>query len=192
MSSNILDFVNFLKDVKDIDVAEHYEEFSNKKEKIISIYIDGATPNNKMSKLKNITGGIGVYIEYPDGKTESISESVINSTNNKAELTALNVCMNKIKEIPKKKYNKIVIYSDSQYVIKSTTEWYKKWKVNSWKKADGKEVEHKELIKEITDKLESYKNISIKYIQAHVGIKGNEMADSLAKAGVFKEKDMFV
>ena len=50
---------------------------------------------------------------------------------------------NSILEIEKiqiffKKIKKLIIYSDSQYVINTITKWYKGWKARGWKKSDGK------------------------------------------------------
>ena len=159
----------------------------------ITIFTDGSSLNNGQ-KHKYQSGGIGVYFE--DTK-ETISEKLTGKiTNNIAELKA---CIKGILSlINRDNYNNntIIIYSDSEYVIKSMTQWASTWKKNDWKKYDkrkkGKvEIKNKDLIIELYTLYNKYP-ITFIHTKAH-GVKpyeeksneykiwyGNYMADKLA------------
>tara|TARA_B110000285_G_C14844159_1_gene476784 strand:+ start:159 stop:737 length:579 start_codon:yes stop_codon:yes gene_type:complete len=159
----------------------------------ITIFTDGSSLNNG-KKNKYQAGGIGIYFE--DTK-EMISEKLTGKiTNNIAELKA---CIKGINNsINREHYNNntIILYSDSEYVIKSMTEWATTWKKNDWKKYDKKqrgkvEIKNKDLIIELYNLYNKYP-ITFIHTKAH-GEKpsmqntkeykiwyGNYMADKLA------------
>jgi ribonuclease HI len=133
------------------------------KSKMIEIYTDGACSGNPGP------GGWGVYII--DGKIEielgGSSEGI--TTNNKMELTA---AIKALEYFETKK--NIKLHTDSTYVLKGITEWIYGWKTKDWKK-----VKNVELWKKL-DKLNSFHNVDWNYVPAHVGVFGNEKADSIA------------
>jgi ribonuclease HI len=112
----------------------------------IILFSDGScVKNTKASygflvlfKLKNDNE----YKEY-----ESYCELLENKTNNRAELYGLLFGLKKVLEFDN--FNSVKIYSDSQYTIKSITEWIKTWKKNGWKTANKKPVKNLDIIKEI-------------------------------------------
>ena len=128
------------------------------------IFTDGSTFNNGSKKKINY-GGLGVY--FPNGEVENISENVENATNNICELKACIVGINALVNSPffQKHYiesnYKIIVYSDSEYVIKSITKWIKGWEKNGWKTKSKKPVKNKELMIELN---ELYKNYNIEFI----------------------------
>ena len=89
---------------------------------------------------------------------------------------------------------KIIIYTDSMYLINSITNWADKWKENKWKKSDGSVILNKKLIKKLYF---YYKNLNIEFhhVKAHKKEPdnkstedyklwyGNNMADKLANCG---------
>ncbi len=103
-------------------------------------------------------------------------------TNNQSELYAILIGLKESKE-----YNKILIKSDSNYSIKSLTEWYHGWVKNCWKSSKGTDVLNKELIMEILDEIYSNnpnkRQIVFEHVRAHCGIEFNELADKLANEG---------
>lgn len=84
------------------------------------------------------------------------------TTNNIMELTAV---LNLLKDFKKK--DEFIIYSDSQYVIKTAKgEWKRKKNLELWQKYD---------------KLSKGKKIKFIWVKGHSGNKFNEMVDILAK-----------
>lgn len=83
----------------------------------ISIYTDGASRGNPGP------GGYGVVLLY-GGKRKELSAGYRRTTNNRMELMAVIAGLKALKrsDLP------VVIYSDSQYVVKAIKEgWLKKW-----------------------------------------------------------------
>ena len=89
-------------------------------------------------------------------------------------------------------FDKLDIYTDSEYSIKSLTVWINNWKKNDWKSANKKPVANQDIIKKIDEYLQKYKGkIFLHHIRSHTGKKdylslGNEMADKLATQGSMK------
>ena len=149
--------------------------------KSIIIFTDGACSKNGK---KNATAGIGIH--FPNKEFNDISEvfNLTPVTNQRAELYAIYVALKKVTEAPN--FNKAIIYSDSQYSIKSVTLWIKNWEKNDWKTANGQTVKNQDIIKPINDILKKHKRkITFKHVRSHTGdttfeALSNEKADKLA------------
>lgn len=126
---------------------------------IIKIYTDGACSGNPGP------AGCGVVIIYPGGQEKQFSKFIgENSTNNIAELTAILIPLQSIKNI--KSYFKVIIYSDSQYSINVLTG---KWKA---KKNIELIIQIKKILAEI--------NVEFVKVKAHDIDHYNNLADKLA------------
>ena len=133
----------------------------------LKIYTDGACSGNPGK------GGWAAIIL--DGKNQSsISGSENKTTNNRMELMAPIMALNKIKT-----KSEIIIYTDSKYVKDGITEWIKKWKLNNWKNSNKKSVKNKDLWVKLDNSCRNH-NISWKWVKAHAGNKFNNLADELA------------
>lgn len=177
------EFVDYMLKEHKKDLKKYLTEFNKTNSSEIIIYTDGSMPNNKLAKKMDLTGGLGVYIIMPDKTVVSISEKVLNSTNNIAELKAIEKALDFLSELTFTPTS-VTIFSDSMYCINSVTKWYKTWIVNGWKTSKGTSVENKELINNIISKIGNFSYfINFKHVKAHSGIYGNEMADVLAVAG---------
>ena len=156
--------------------------------KEIVIFTDGSCKGPTGNKR----AGCGVY--FPKHEKYNISYKIKrgNITNQVAELTA---CVKGIEKVLSKiVFFKIIIYTDSMYLINSITNWADKWKENKWKKSDGESILNKKLIKKLYF---YYKNLNIEFhhIKAHKKEPeskltedyklwyGNNMADKLANDG---------
>lgn len=166
------------------------------------VYTDGSTVNNQRRESKKTFGGIGVF--FGDNDARNISEPFFEFpiTNNRTEIKAVTKAIesfmhDKIKRGDKSKEN-LIMYLDSQYVIKLITQWIHKWKKNNWKASTGKPVLNKDLIFQLDHIIELYKDfvkIDFQFINAHKSEPknkssvehkqwyGNMMADKLAKEG---------
>lgn len=101
-------------------------------------------------------------------------------TNNQGELTAVLDLLRQTSHLPED----VVIYCDSQYAIKSVTEWMPGWKKRGWRKADGKPVLNLEIMQaldaEMTTARAARRRIEFRWVKGHAGHPLNEAADRLA------------
>lgn len=79
--------------------------------------------------------------------------------------------------------DEFTIYSDSAYVVNICNNWIKNWANNNWTRGPKHlPIENLELIQSIYNYItKNLHNFQIKHVSAHSKIKGNEMADKLAK-----------
>ena len=86
-------------------------------------------------------------------------------------------------------FERINIYTDSEYSIKSLTVWIHNWKKNGWKNSKKEDVANQDIIKKIDKYMTIFKNqIHFHHVRAHTGnqdaiSKGNAIADVLAQRG---------
>ncbi|KQP16478.1 ribonuclease HI [Methylobacterium sp. Leaf93] len=120
-------------------------------------------------------GGWGVVIEGPEGKIELCGGDRA-TTNNRMELTA---AIKALSHFPAG--SAIEMRCDSQYVIKSVTEWMRGWKAKGWRTSTGP-VKNVELMQEL-DALNAARDVKWTWVRGHTGNVGNERADRLAAQG---------
>lgn len=149
------------------------------------IYTDGSADKNGD---KNSPGGFAVVVYDDDGHLiDAYAERCTNTTNNAMEMSAIVYALehyganNADFLVP-------LVYSDSQYCVRTFNEWYPRWKANGWIKSDKKVPENLTLIKKF-DKLSSTKRINLQWIKGHNKTEGNELADNLA-AGRIKVENI--
>ncbi len=139
--------------------------------KTVIIYTDGACRGNPGP------GGWGVLIEYGE-VSKRLYGGDVSTTNNKMELTAAIMALKEIREPCK-----IILYTDSKYVLQGIEEWIHNWKKKGWRGANKKPVKNIELWKEL-DELRDEHNIKWNWVKGHSGDPGNETADMLANKGI--------
>ena len=133
-------------------------------------FTDGSTINNGK---RNAKGGIGIFFE--DESPDNVGEEFnINgkTSNNICELEAVRRAINIIIKKEFKSNDKILICSDSAYVIDCITKWSNTWEKNGWMRRNkrGKKVPVKNV--ELIKKLRNY-IINILFnlnILKHIGI----------------------
>jgi len=184
----------FLNDSEDIKI--HTNDVSSNKERVVSVdndhgeddvdvvYVDGACTSNGRN---NAVSGYGVW--FGDGDERNVSEFVANEaqTNNRAELRAmihaLDIFLKEAEsEQNKKNLKRVVIYSDSNLVVQGANEWRHSWKKLGWRRNTGEllNADLWMLLDTRLIQLRAIRAVEIKWIKAHCGIYGNEMADQLA------------
>ncbi len=104
------------------------------------------------------------------------------TTNNRMELIAVIKGLEAICES-----SKVVIYTDSEYVLKGASEWLANWKKKGFKTSSGKAVKNRDLWEKLDSLLNKH---SVKWIKvrAHSGHKENELVDKVAKKEAQKWK----
>ncbi|MFT3907984.1 MAG: ribonuclease HI [Ferruginibacter sp.] len=133
----------------------------------ITIYTDGSSRGNPGP------GGYGAILMYGDHRKE-ISKGYRRTTNNRMELMAVIEGLKLIKkpELP------VVIYSDSQYVVKAIEEgWLKNWIRTNFK--GGKK--NRDLWEEYYDLSQKFK-IKMVWVKGHATNPFNNRCDELATA----------
>tara|TARA_B100000029_G_C17091636_1_gene784446 strand:+ start:174 stop:599 length:426 start_codon:yes stop_codon:yes gene_type:complete len=132
------------------------------------IYTDGACSGNPGK------GGWAAIIIDDKSNQSNITGSEKNTTNNRMELLAPIMALNKIK-----KRSDITIYTDSKYVKDGITDWIKKWKVNNWKNSNKKQVKNKDLWVKLDNSCQKHR-VNWKWVKAHAENKVNNLVDELA------------
>ena len=146
-----------------------------------TVYIDGSCVGNGSNNAK---AGIGLF--WGDNHPWNISNALTQEhgeilTNNKAELRA---AIRAVEIAREHNLDKLVINSDSKYVVLGITQWINQWLKNNWKNASGDKVKNKEdwtrLLSLVGD---CDVEITWNHVPGHSGVAGNEEADSLAVQG---------
>ena len=137
-----------------------------------TIYTDGACSGNPGP------GGWGAVIFDESEKQLNISGKVKDTTNNRMELTAPIMALEKIKTD-----SEVVIFTDSTYVKNGITDWIKKWEKNNWKNANKKPVKNKDLWIKLNNLCQKNK-IVWKWVKGHSNNKYNNIADELATLAI--------
>lgn len=119
-------------------------------------------------------------------------------TNNYAELNAL---YKALEYVLKNDFKYVDILSDSQYLIIGITERAITYSKRNWKDRDGAYILNHEIWKSIYDLYQQVLSkgsiVNFSWVRAHIGIFGNELADSSAATGMNystyqQEKDIFI
>ena len=75
---------------------------------------------------------------------------------------------------------KITLHTDSRIILEGLFDKFTIWERNHWKVKSGKTVAYKTLWQELHDLTQQY-SINWKWVKSHSGLKGNELADQLAR-----------
>jgi ribonuclease HI len=98
------------------------------------------------------------------------------TTNNRMELMAL---LKGIELVPEGTPE--TVYSDSNLVVRTVTEWAAGWERRGWRRKTGP-VENLDLVQPLYERLRERPELDVVWIKAHAGNRWNEYADSLATA----------
>jgi ribonuclease HI len=113
-------------------------------------------------------------IEHANGQIIELGGYDEKTTNNRMELTAV------LKGITHSKIGaKVVIFSDSSYVLNGITKWIKGWKRNGWMTKTKEAVLNRDLWEKLDEEV-SNRKVEWKYVGGHVGVVGNERCDHIA------------
>ena len=135
---------------------------------IISIFTDGSSLGNPGA------GGWGAIII--DGeRVKEMNGGENPTTNNRMELSATIFALKYLGDTEKK----IVLHTDSSYVISGITKWVWGWRKNNWMTSSKTEVVNRDLWEQLSNAVVG-KKIEWKYVGGHISIAGNERADALA------------
>lgn len=134
---------------------------------IAYIYTDGSCLNNP---------GYGAHgFIAIDESGEEIQRYLcfggVDSTNNKEELSAILAALRSFANDPTRKWQKLIIYSDSKYAINCITKWIHGWKRNNWITSNKSEVKNKDILEDIDEELQTCKrkkiSVDFTWVKAH-------------------------
>ena len=159
------------------------------------IYTDGACSSNGTTAGR---AGIGIFHATNDSRNISARLPGIHQTNQRAELFAVLKALEQLyhetldlKQSPTSQ--KVVIRTDSNYVIQAITDWSQRWEQNGWRSRSGKPVVSKDLFQRARGMLGALEErgviVGFEHVRGHSGIWGNEQADRLAVMGALMEED---
>ncbi|MDJ0699512.1 MAG: ribonuclease HI [Woeseiaceae bacterium] len=137
----------------------------------IEIYTDGACRGNPGP------GGWGAVL-IAGRHRKTMHGGAEETTNNRMELTAAIEALNALK-----RSSRVVLHTDSKYVMDGITSWMANWKKRGWKTANKKPVKNRDLWIAL-DEAASRHDIDWKWVRGHTGNEGNEEADALANLGI--------
>jgi ribonuclease HI len=136
------------------------------KSKTVYLYTDGSSLGNPGP------GGYGIILEWAGmSYVKEFSQGFVRTTNNRMELLAVIVGLEKLKKIPLE----IVVYSDSKYVVDAVE---KKW-LFGWEKKNFKNKKNVDLWKRFLIVYRKHK-IHFQWIKGHNMHPQNERCDQLA------------
>lgn len=138
----------------------------------IYIYSDGACRGNPGP------GGWGTLLKY-NGTEKELYGAEEDTTNNRMELMGAISGL----EALSKEDCKVVLTTDSQYVMKGITEWMDGWKSRNWKTAAKKPVKNQDLWQRLDEACQKHQ-IEWQWVKGHSGHTENEQVDQLANKAI--------
>lgn len=136
----------------------------------IEIFTDGACRGNPGP------GGWGVLLRYAETE-KSLWGGERDTTNNRMELTAVIEALKALK-----RPCRVILSSDSTYVLKGIQEWMPNWKRRDWQTAQKKPVKNVDLWQQLDSVIQGH-DIQWHWVKGHSGHRENEIADQLANRG---------
>ncbi len=137
----------------------------------VEIFTDGACRGNPGP------GGWGVLLRH-SGREKTLHGGEGVTTNNRMEMMAAIMGLESLK-----RPCKVVLTTDSQYVLKGVTEWLANWKRRGWKTADKKPVKNEDLWRRL-DAAVARHQVEWQWVRGHTGHEENERVDALANRGI--------
>lgn len=136
----------------------------------VVVFTDGS------ADTKSRRGGYGAVVR--DGKKRvELSGGLRGTTNNRMELMAVIKALETLK-----KKSEVVVFSDSQYVVRAMMEgWVDNWRANEWTRDKGQKLMNADLWQQL-DTLRRKHTVVFEWVRGHSGTRENERCDRLAVA----------
>ena len=157
-------------------------------EEAFVIYSDGACRGNPGP------GAYGCFVQDAQGTVLFEKAEVFkDTTNNRMELLGVIEGLTTLGKNLNEQGNsigqyKIVVVTDSKYVVDGVSKWMAGWKARGWKKADKKVPENIEMWKKMDLLKERIgDNLTLEWVKGHSGHPQNERCDQLANEALDNE-----
>lgn len=139
----------------------------------VEIFADGACSGNPG------VGGFGAMLRSSD-KVKELSGSEKMTTNNRMELMGVISALESLK-----KPCRVVVTTDSNYIVKGMNEWIEGWIRKGWKNSQKKDVMNRDLWERLLRAAAPHE-VKWKWIKGHNGHEENERCDFLATEAIKK------
>jgi ribonuclease HI len=151
---------------------------------LLTIYTDGSSYSKPSRK-----GGAGfLFVTEDSTGAERIEEFELRGFEGSSSIQMeLYACVAALKEVLEgerpTRYDKIVIKTDSMYIVDSYQSAIYEWSRNKWRNRHGRPIEHAQLWREMVRLLVKCRvRVTFKWVKGHSKDKHNKAADRLAKA----------
>lgn len=151
----------------------------------LKIYTDGSQFSNPRQ------GGVGIVFVTVDERGDEQREQMIcpgykYSTNNEMELQAPLLALKEtLKRDDLGRFQKLIIFSDSTYVVNNYDNARFNWARNNWRNRDGRPISSADIWKDLLKQVKNLYQLGIicnfKWIKGHSKNEFNKEADRLAK-----------
>ena len=138
---------------------------------LIEIFCDGACSGNPGP------GGYGAILRY-GGHIKELSGGARDTTNNRMEMTA---AIEALRQLTRP--CRVLITTDSQYLVKGMTEWIAGWQRKGWRNSKKEPVVNRDLWEQLLA-LSTPHSVQWKWVRGHDGHIENERCDQLAREGI--------
>lgn len=138
---------------------------------LVEIFCDGACSGNPGP------GGYGAILRY-GGHVKELSGGARDTTNNRMEMTA---AIEALRQLTRP--CRVLITTDSQYLVKGMTEWIAGWQRKGWRNSKKEPVVNKDLWEQLLA-LSTPHSVQWKWVRGHNGHVENERCDQLAREGI--------
>jgi ribonuclease HI len=139
----------------------------------VELFTDGACSGNPGP------GGWAAILRMADREREIAGGDPV-ATNNKMELMAAIRGLEALK-----RPCRVVLHTDSRYVLEGASKWIHGWKKNGWRTADKKAVKNIELWQRL-DAASQPHEVHWVWVKGHSGHVENDRADTLARGEIEK------
>lgn len=138
---------------------------------VVEVFCDGACSGNPGP------GGYGAILRY-NGQEKDIWGAEPLTTNNRMELAGAIAALQKLT-----RSCRVVVTTDSQYLVKGMTEWIEGWQRKGWRNSKKEPVLNRDLWEELLE-LASRHSIEWRWVRGHSGHAENERCDLLARKAI--------
>ncbi len=142
----------------------------------IQIWTDGACLGNPGP------GGWAALLRTGGREKELVGHESV-TTNNRMELLGAISALEALK-----RPSKVVLHTDSKYVLQGITEWVKGWQRRGWRTADNKPVVNRDLWERLIAAAAPHE-IEWLWVKGHSGHAENDRVDALATAAAKKSSE---
>lgn len=122
-------------------------------------------------------GYAAILVNTLTGSRKVLKDSLPDTTNNRAELTAAIKALEAIRPGAF-----VTMVGDSQYVVKGMTEWLPRWRMRSWRGRDNKPISNLDLWLQLVELAEKPAELEWRWQKGHADHLQNEEVDGLARS----------